>query len=262
MLPSQLFQRGRIVVFVVGITRNHQFVPLVRYLVECPDEQVEPLLLDKPPYGQYIFMGLQPQRGYIVGRRGYGRSIHPVVNQVSIAAMVLLAQNIVDDGRDDNHLVGILDTHTFAQPQHSLGHPVPLLPVIVGTMVSHHHLQSQQPGKGDQQRRPDGVDMQHVGMHPAGIENSQECMDNGLDTLLAGCIGVFQANAFIRSDFVLRSHVARTAHHRHVVAHGSQAGIQLLAMGLYPTLNIGDSTSTGHDYLHRHESPSCPIRAY
>ena len=50
-LPSQLFQRGRIVVFVVGITRNHQFVPLVRYLVECPDEQVEPLLLDKPPYG-------------------------------------------------------------------------------------------------------------------------------------------------------------------------------------------------------------------
>ena len=126
----------------------------------------------------------------------YLRLRHPVVDQMHVLRSATPASNqLLDDIRDDNHVVSIPASHTLTEFQHRLRCESPLVTVVVRSMVRKHHLHAQQFRIRHKQCGADGMNMHHISSQLLRLFDSPESMDNRLKRLLLRCFHIDQLNA-------------------------------------------------------------------
>ena len=143
------------------------------------------LLRHKSAHSQDILAFLYPQFLEIFRIVADLRLRDTIIYKVYILRPSIFTGNeVLDDIRDDDDIIGKHAAHPLTHLQDSLGSKSPLVPVIVRTMMCKHHLHTQQFGVWNQQRRTDGMDMQYISTQLLRLIDGTESMDDGLETLL------------------------------------------------------------------------------
>ena len=143
------------------------------------------LFRHKSAHTQDIFSLLYPQFLEIFRIVADFRLRNTIIYKVYILRPSIFTGNeILNDVRNHNNIIGKHAAHTLTHLQDSLGSKSPLVPIIVRTMMRKHHLHAQQFGVWNQQGRTDGMDMQYISTQLLRLIDGTESMDDGLETLL------------------------------------------------------------------------------
>ncbi len=93
--------------------------------------------------------------------------------------------------------------------------------------------------------------VQHVGFHSPRLDDSKKRMYYRLKALFSRRVKVNQLHTLVFLAAVSFIHITAAAYHRHIMSHGRYARIQVLAMRLNPSRNVGNATGACHYYLHQ-----------
>ena len=133
-----------------------------------------------------------------------------------LGSSIFTGNEVLDDIRDHDDIIGKHAAHTLTHLQNCLGSKSPLVPVIVRTMMRKHHLHAQQFGIWHQQGRTNGMDMQYISAQLLRLIDGTESMNNGLETLL---LRRRQSNQFHTIPLLqVVMHIIRPADQRHIKA--------------------------------------------
>lgn len=217
-----LFKHLGVVVGVVGIAGDDEFVAFGVERRESVDEHVEAFLFDESTDGDDIFPACQAEAFDVVGVSGAHRRSDAVVDEVA-RAVVFRLEYVADYLRDDDNLVAELRAAPFAGFEHRFGEETPLFAVVVGSVVGCYHFHSENSSQRCHKRRTDGVDVDDVGIESACFDDRQEGVDDGFEALAARRIDVDEFYAFIFAAAVFGSDVATAADYRNVDAQFADA---------------------------------------
>ena len=175
-------------------------------------------------------------------------SRNPVVNQVTLFAVVFADQHVVYDVRNHDDFIGEACAHHFTQSEYRFGRRTPFVPVVIRSVVGKYHLQSQQACDRRQQRRADGVDVDDLGFQLFGFEDGPERMDDRFERLLFRGCEIDERDSLVLPQRVV--HVAFPPYYGYVESLPGDTRKQLFAVRFHAAHDAGNPTGAGDDYFH------------
>ena len=185
MLVRHFFQAARVVILKICVASQYKLAALHVNAHTGFNQVMQVLLGHKPAHAQNVLPRLYAQFRKVFGKVTNFRRRHSIIYKVYVlGASILSCNQVLDDLRNDNHVIGKHTAHALTQFQHGLGCPAPFVAVVIRPMMGEHHLHAAQFGVWSQHRRADGVDMQDICPQCLCLVDGTERMDDGLERLL------------------------------------------------------------------------------
>ena len=167
------------IVAIVSRAYDHQSPTRHSSLTEGFDQVILPLLSDDTCDLEKVTAALQSESADMLGASASWNSNDAVQYQSRIPT-VLLSNHVLNHCGYGDALVGKGHSKSFAKTEHESTERTPFVAIVVRAVMGDYYLEPHEPCQRRHQGRADGMYVQNIRSDHAGVQDSQERVNQGL----------------------------------------------------------------------------------